>query len=218
MKVLLKKCKVSLFVLLITSLIFGCTKTNKTANNLQSQIPISLPSGPIPGVSNPVSGNAVVDAEVAKLYAQVPCKTVAERYTYEFSTVNSYHSGIMGPFGTGSSPGIVSDAYVGLSYFGDIMIVKKVTNGAQVAYNITFSMCRYDPIIVPGRPIPQMFDTQIVLHKGSCPLNEVSSAKVVMVAGSLPQANGSNLMETQFSTTFAPPDILGIKICNSTSF
>ncbi len=213
-----RKYSASLFVFLITLLAVGCNKTNKTANNLQSSLPINVPVTTLPSVNPINSGNAVVDAELAKLYAQVPCKTVAERYTYEFSTVNSYHSGIMGPFGTGSSPGVVSDAYVGLSYFGDIMIVKKVTNGAQVAYNITFSMCRYDPIIVPGRPIPQMYDTQIVLHKGSCPLNEVSSAKVVMLAGSLPQANGLNLTETQFSTTFAPPDILGIKICNSTSF
>lgn len=79
-----------------------------------------------------------------------------------FSTQGYNHGGskttISGPFRAGPIGGEISQLFIGVSKWNDVMIVSRVGSGSQVrGYNITLSMCSYSgngfPFIDDSRPL-----------------------------------------------------------------
>ena len=147
--------------------------------------------------------------------------------TYTFST-NNYNFGssrtsIYGPFQQTPIHGNVSQIFVGLSTFGDVMIVSKVGNGSQVqGYNIQLSMCAEwnrqtnVPYIDDSRPVTNFQANQIVLDvDNNCGYGSVDAALNTIV--STGPYNGNNggfsfsLPAYNAYTTFYKPS------CNGTN-
>ena len=141
----------SILVLLMT---VACDKQNNVSSN---QIP---PSGGIGG-SNPAGAYPVPNAQTSQLIESFkgsnPCQTGARLPDMVFSLPVSFSGNLTkleGQFMPGSVGGVVSNVYLGLSYYKDLLMVQKVTNGTQVTgYNVILSMCPFPPLLVPGRAL-----------------------------------------------------------------
>lgn len=126
-------------------------------------------------------------------------------------------STIAGSFQPGSISGNVSQLYVGISAFNDLMFVSKITNGNSVlGYNVRLSMCPQ----MAGNNIPfignqrQLSNFQapngITLNDSTvCGVGQVTSAQnTSMVTGSMTVNSygyQTTVPEAQVVTTFYPP-------------
>lgn len=142
-----------------------------------------------------------------------------------FSTQGYNHGGsrttISGPFQPGPVNGKVSQIFVGVSAWNDVMIVSRVGSGSQVrGYNITLSMCSYSgngtPFIHDSRPLSnfQASNGIILDSDNHCNFGSVDAAKNTIMQSAQTTYQGDfgnqvNLPAFTVYTTFYKPS------CNS---
>jgi len=152
-------------------------------------------------------------AQVQQLMTQFPCQNSQPRladmnYSITSSTNNMNTSVLSGQFNPSPISGPVAAVYAGKSSFNDLIIVTKIANGSQVVgYNVTLSMCQYNPLLIPGRPLSNFqAPFGIVLDQDTnCGLGSVDSAqRTVMVAGQY-----QNYPQATVETTFYKPNCGG---------
>jgi hypothetical protein len=153
-------------------LLSSCGKDNKVdSGKVAATSPLSTtPAGSSPFYAgNPaLSANPQIITQVQNLKSSVACLSGRNRLTYDVSffinggavsgtTIGgSWQSGLLN-----SNSGIISNLYIGVSAFRDLMFVTKVTNGAQVVgYNVTLSFCEvpnkyanFPALVANGRPL-----------------------------------------------------------------
>lgn len=149
----------TIFILFLIS--FGCaqkTNTVGTVGTSSTGTPYSTGSATFaPG--NPYGNNGTIPTQVAAVKSQVACLPGRNRLTNDvsFSLTNtsfvtqttiggSWQPGFMGN-------GTISDLFIGISAWGDILFVTKVSNGATVTgYNATMSFCELPNLSGPNLP------------------------------------------------------------------
>jgi hypothetical protein len=182
----MNKRSVSKIVALITmaTMLWSCgdSKKKNTVNGNGSGI--SLPTSPIG------SGQTQVSAQnYSSILNQVQCRTGnfnGFRIGNRLQTVYTFHttgntggngsqttiSGSFSPGGVGGSD--VSRVYLGVGYYGDVMLVQKVVQGSQVVgYNVMVSYCSMTssngaPYISDSRPISSFQGTITIDDEVSC--------------------------------------------------
>jgi len=103
----------------------------------------------LPGTVNApgtVGGNQLSQTTVSELQritSRMRCQSGGNRVRVDFYTQNvgTNSTSVRGPFIQGSLPGAPSAEFIGISQFGDIMVVSKVGSGAQVGHNISLFFC-----------------------------------------------------------------------------
>ncbi len=168
----------------MTTLLWSCGDSKKKNSVNSSTTGITLPSSPV-GV-----GQTQVSAgNYASILNQVQCRTgnyngfvIGNRLqtVYTFSTQGGATNGssqttISGQFSPGGIGGSeVSRVYLGVGYYGDVMLVQKVTQGSQViGYNVMVSYCAMTsssgaPYISDTRPISSFQATITLDDEVSC--------------------------------------------------
>jgi hypothetical protein len=95
-------------------------------------------------------------AQIGQAKSQLGCQggsRLGQDVTFNVTT-NASASRIGGQMNAGYLSGTVSDLYIGVSAFNDLMFVSKVVNGSSVVgYNVTLSMCSYQNLYMTDRPI-----------------------------------------------------------------
>lgn len=150
----MKKTTMVMSLLLIAFTLQSCGKTNKvdTKRNggLTSPTGTSTPLN-FPGVT------AQQNTFVTQLLSRYNCQSGTRMPEMVFNTQGSFNGNIakvQGTFQPGAMGGSVAGVYAGVSSFGDIMVVTKVTNGMSViGFNVSLMMCPFHPLIIPGRQI-----------------------------------------------------------------
>jgi len=162
----------------------------------QGQFP-GYNGAPIPDVS----GGAI-----NQLKSQTPCSSGGQRlpdliFSTQSASAMGNTSSISGPFQQGEIDGTAVSTYAGLTYFGDIMIVTKMTNGTQVVgYNVILSMCTQQNLIMPGRQMTGLnAPFGIVLYDHTnCGFGNVDSALKTTMQAAQYQAYPATVIETTF--------------------
>lgn len=96
-----------------------------------------------PGTVGTNSLTQTTITELQRIATQLRCQTGASRVQTNFYTqsLGQNSTQVQGPFIAGSLPGTPSAEFIGISQFGDIMVVSKVTSGSQIAHNVTLFFC-----------------------------------------------------------------------------
>ena len=129
--------KIAIFTLAAT-LFWSCGDDKKKNTVSSTSTGVTLPTL---GTSQISSGN------YSGLLNQVQCRSgqrLQNIYTFSSSNFSSNsQTTIQGSFNQGGIGGTeIAREYVGVGYYGDVMIVQKVTNGSQViGFNVLVSMC-----------------------------------------------------------------------------
>ncbi len=144
------------------------------------------------GVTLPTTSTAYMSSSnYSALLTQVQCRSgqrLSNIYTFSSSSFSgSSQTTIQGTFNSGGIGGdSVAREYVGIGYYGDVMIVQKVTSGSQViGYNVLLSMCSMSstngaPYISDTRQLTN-FSGKIVLDdEVSCGHGMVDSSQTTM--------------------------------------
>lgn len=197
------RIKENLLLALVISLamiVASCGKKKNTVNsddNNNSGTTFFGPGSP--------TFTASQQADVQNIISNVPCnnypnRRLSQTYTFSSSNINYGNSktSIYGPFNQNTVSGNISKIFVGISIFGDVMIVSKVGNGSQVSgYNVQLSMCAEwnrqtnVPYIDDQRPVVNFQANQIVLDEdNNCGYGSVDSAQNTIVTTG--QFNGNN--------------------------
>ena len=173
----------------------ACGKKNQVKSaTLGAPIPVmGIPN--LPGTSG---------AQIQQIISAYPCAQGQRMPEIQLSTSGAAPNGnntlISGPYNSGQISGPIAMVFVGKSAFNDVMVVTKIANGTQLlGYNLTVSMCQYNPLIMPGRPLSG-FSTPmgIVLNQATnCGIGSVDNALVEMMAGAY-----QNYQQTKVQTTF----------------
>lgn len=200
---------------LMTTLIWSCgDKKKNTVNSSASPTGVQLPSSPIG------SGQTQVSAQnYASILNQVQCRTgnysgfrignrLQNAYTFHIQNSNSSsQTTLSGNFSAGGIGGTdVSRVYLGVGYYGDVMLVQKVVNGAQViGYNVIVSMCSMTstsgaPYISDTRALSNFQGSITIDDEVSCGHGMVDNASTVMVSQTDP--NYSYLPQFRVDTRF----------------
>ena len=122
---------------------------------------------------------------------------------------NAHPMSIQGPFSTGSlsGGGQATSVYVGISIFGDLIFVSKITGGDRnvLGFNITLSMCSFQTYMTDERaPQPDSFQapTGIVLDDSlDCGHESVLAAQNTTLTTPATQALPIFTALTSFSPT-----------------
>ncbi|MBI2519439.1 MAG: hypothetical protein HYV97_03440 [Bdellovibrio sp.] len=155
---------------------------------------------------------ATLAGQIQQIITSNPCNQGQRIPEIQLNTTGIAPSGntttITGSYNPGLISGPVTTMYVGRSTFNDIIVITKIANGPQVlGYNITVSMCTYNPFIMPGRPLSG-FSTPmglVLTDYTSCGWGS-TIGKVIMTAAAF-----QNYPQALVETTFAPI------VCNGTS-
>ncbi|PIK14898.1 hypothetical protein [Halobacteriovorax sp. JY17] len=144
------------------------------------------------GVTLPTQGTAQIGAgNYSGLLSQIQCRS-GQRLQNVYSFSSSSFSGnsqttIQGTFNQGGIGGTqVAREYVGVGYYGDVMIVQKVTNGSQViGYNVLLSMCSMSsnngaPYISDTRQLTNFAGKIVLDDEVSCGHGMVDSSQTSM--------------------------------------
>lgn len=140
LKTLAKATSIALFAALF---LVSCGKENTvtgTTGTSYSQLPGVITS---PGTTTLSNLSQSTVAELQRITGQLRCQTGSSRVQVDFYTQNVGQNStqVQGPFTKGALPGTPSAEFIGISQFGDIMVVSKVTSGSQVAHNISLFFC-----------------------------------------------------------------------------
>lgn len=170
---------------------------------------------PAAGVGTTVMGipnlPASSGAQIQQMISSFPCSTGQRMPELQFSTTGAQNGGnstLIGPnFTQGLISGPVSSVFIGKSSFNDIMIVTKIANGNQLmGFNVTVSMCQFNPLIMPGRSLSGLTADQgiILTENTSTGLGTVIAQNTVSIAGQY-----QNYPATNVTTTYAPVSTSG---------
>ncbi len=133
-----------ILLLLSTWLLTSCGTDNSVTRTAYSGNYSSVP-GIIgtPGNDGGTNHNPTTVSELQRIMSQIRCQSGQQRVQVNFYTQNlgMNSTQIRGPFIKGVLPGTTSAEYIGISQFGDIMVVTKVTNGTQIGHNISLYFC-----------------------------------------------------------------------------
>jgi hypothetical protein len=140
---LLKKiAKATSIALFATLFLVSCGKDNAVTgtNNAYQSLPGVIMS---PGTVGSGTFSQATVNELQRITSQLRCQTGSSRVQVNFYTQNVGQNStkIQGPFTKGSLPGTPSAEFIGISQFGDIMVVSKVTSGSQTAHNVSLFFC-----------------------------------------------------------------------------
>lgn len=198
-------------------------KDNKVSGNVGGGYNNSGPqSGTQYNTPNLGSGNA---NQFQQIKASFPCRQ-GQRLQQDvtFHTQGFNHGGsrtnVIGPYQPGPIGGTVSQIYVGVSVWNDIMMVSRVGSGSQVqGYNVTLSMCSYQangvPLIDNSRPLTNFQSQSAIIIDSDvhCGFGSVDSAmNTILTSGGIQyQQNGFpiSLQPFQIYTTFYKPSCNG---------
>ncbi len=138
-KTILKASTIALFAALF---LVSCGKDNSVSGSTggsYSQIPGVIGT---PGGGSGTFLQATV-SELQRITAQLRCQQGGTRVAVTFYTqgLGTNSTQVQGPFIKGYLPGTPSAEFIGISQFGDIMVVSKITNGGQVGHNISLFFC-----------------------------------------------------------------------------
>lgn len=195
---------------LVGGMLVGCSKKN-TANPASSNTNTIGPGTLSPGT---IGYGTAFSPQVEQLKSQYPCsqgQRLSGDLAYSISTAGSNYSStikISGNFQQGALSGQPTSIYVGKSYYNDIIVVTKITNGGNqiIGWNVTLSMCSWNtpsgfPIISELRGL-----TNFQAPQGINIIENTTSACGGVVANSTyllaPPYQG--LPQTDVITTFAP--------------
>jgi hypothetical protein len=175
--------KLVAFVAMAT-LLWSCGDSKKKNTVNSNGNGVTLPTSPVSNGQSQVSAS-----NYASILNQVQCRTgnyngftIGNRLqtVYTFSTSGGTSSGgsqttISGQFSPGGIGGSeVARVYLGVGYYGDVMLVQKVTQGSQViGYNVMVSYCAMTsstgaPYISDTRPITSFQGTITIDDEVSC--------------------------------------------------
>lgn len=201
----MKKMSVKKIVAFVAmaAMLWSCGDS-KNKNNVNSN-GISLPNDPIG------SGQTQLNAgNYSSILNQVQCRTgnyngfrIGNRLqnVYTFSSSSGSNSGgsqttISGQFNPGGIGGSeVSRIYLGVGYYGDVMLVQKVVQGSQViGYNVIVSYCSMTstngaPYISDSRQITQFQGTITLDDEVSCGHGMVDFSSTVALSQTDPNYN-----------------------------
>jgi hypothetical protein len=189
----------------VLALAIACGDKSNTVGRGDNLTPINNdPLNPGDAYTNLPGFSAEMNAQIQQIKGSTQCRqpngSPSQRLTQDFTfrtrgfNPQGTRTNIYGPFEPGNVGGTPTSLYVGLSTFGDIMIVSKVTNGSQVVgYNVTLSLCSYSgqdgtPYIDNRRPVESFSASQggITLDQDShCGIGSVDAAidtRTVMAA------------------------------------
>lgn len=169
----------NLMVLSSLMMLASCGGNNSTSSTNGSVI---TNTGTVSASNTPTDVQSLYN----KLASALPCKSGSRLSTIaQFSlsgTSSSYNYSqkkIAGSFSTGTIGGSVSQLYMGVSIFNDLMIIAEMTNGSSVVgHNVYLSMCTQSSLIIEGRTLSGFqAPNGIVLDKNtSCPYGVVDAA------------------------------------------
>ncbi|ATH06892.1 hypothetical protein BIY24_02750 [Halobacteriovorax marinus] len=173
--------KVAIFTLAAT-LFWSCGDDKKKNTVSSTTTGVTLPTTNTPQLS---AGN------YSNLLSQINCRS-GNRLSNIYSFSSSSFSGnsqttIQGTFNAGGIGGTtVAREYIGVGYYGDVMIVQKVTNGSQViGYNVLLSMCSMNsssgaPYISDSRQLTNFAGKIVLDDEVSCGHGMVDSSQTTM--------------------------------------
>lgn len=142
--------------------------------------------------------------------------------TFSFSVAGGYNQGgsrttVSGQFQQGLMGGNVSGLYVGVSTFGDVMLVSKIGSGSQVqGYSVTLSMCTFSPLVMEGRALSNFqAPSGIILGSDNyCGFGAVDAAMNTLMIAQPFQTQGQygpiNFNAANVYTTFYKPSCNGM--------
>jgi hypothetical protein len=156
-----KISSVWIIVLITMALLSGC---GKPANKINSSNLSG--SGLFYTGNSAFNANPAIVNHVLNIKNGVACQTPNTRLANDttFFVSGNFPNGttIQGNFQQGILPGDNSELHVGVSAWGDLMFVTKVTNGSQVlGFNVTLSFCTI-PNYYPNYPLLVSNTTQLV--------------------------------------------------------
>lgn len=172
-------------LLLATLLLASCGKKNVVNTN--------------PNTSFFSGSNTQVASNYSNLRNSMPCLSGRSRlntdYTFSMMAGSSTQSTIYGQFQAGPiTSGSVSEMYVGISRFNDLMFMTKITNGsgAVIGYNVTLSMCsmpngNYPALISNERTLTNFQSSYITVNTNTnCGYGLIARADTYMVSNRIP--------------------------------
>ncbi len=196
----MKKITLIMFALVAITM-QSCGKTNKVATN-------PTPAGGAPG-SSPMGFPGVTAQQngfVTQLMTRYPCQSGQRMPEMVFNTQGSFNGNIakvQGTFQPGAVGGTVAGVYAGVSSFGDIMVLTKVTNGmAVIGFNVSLSMCPFHPLIIPGR---QIGNFQAPLGISLIDVNQCAAGSAIASLTRLEAAQYQYYPAGIIETTFSAP-------------
>ncbi|OUR98648.1 hypothetical protein A9Q84_04320 [Halobacteriovorax marinus] len=199
---------------LMTTMLWSCGDSKKKNTVNSTGTGVQLPSSPVGTGQTQVSAQSY-----SSILNQVQCRTgnyngfqigsrLSTVYTFHLANSNNASqttlSGSFAPGGVGGSD--VSRVYLGVGYYGDVMLVQKVTQGSQViGYNVIISMCSMSstsgaPYISDSRPLSNFQGSITIDDEVSCGHGMIDRANTVMVSQTDP--NYSYLPAFQVNTSF----------------
>jgi hypothetical protein len=203
----------NLLLLVSAFLLASCGQSNQVNTSGVVSTNPAVTTG-VPGTINPATQS--VSAIVASIESQTgQCSSGARiRSYFQADSVVSVNT-ITGQFQAMTTPasGAVSDYYVGVSTFNDLMVVTKMSGGS---YAITLSMCPFGSTYTAARPAQQLGalsgqypyynPTQAQITLMDSTTSEVGEVYALNTALFLPQSQYLN--ETWFGpTTFFPAQL-----------
>ena len=140
LKTIAKATSIALFAALFLA---SCGKENTVSGNTNSAystLPGTISS---PGAIGGANYTQATVNELQRITSQLRCKDGGARVRVDFYAQGRGQNTtkINGPFIKGSLPGSPSAEFIGLSQFGDIMVVSKVSSGASLGHNIALFFC-----------------------------------------------------------------------------
>jgi hypothetical protein len=134
-----KFAKATSIALFATLFLVSCGKDNTVTGSGVNQYSTLPGTVYAPGT---VGGNQLSQTTVTELQritSQLRCQTGGSRVRVDFSSqrAGANSTSVAGPFIQGSLPGTPSAEFIGISQFGDIMVVSKVGTG----HNISLFFC-----------------------------------------------------------------------------
>jgi hypothetical protein len=102
-------------------------------------------------------GSTATNGNVEQVKTQFPCQRrsdVSFNTSSQGQSTGTNKTTITGPFQIGALAGTFSGVFVGATFYKDLIIVSKVTNGSQViGHNVTLSYCISSPLITEQRDL-----------------------------------------------------------------
>ncbi len=194
------------FLIGIALLLGACGKNNTVGTSSGSSALPNTTTNAYSGTS--LGHSATVNAELTKVMNQVNCSYGGSRVRVNFSTKGqSYNQSLTtGPFTKGNISGSIAAEFMGVSAFGDVLVVSRMTSGSTViGHNIALYLCPANnsytnaQIIGASTKIDNFTDYNqgIVLDSNSgCPAGNVDSAYTGITSSGY--YDGQYYIDTQF--------------------
>jgi hypothetical protein len=203
-------------ILLLLGLL-SCGKDNKIVKNGGNTLPPTTQIPNVPGVSPGTSTNPIANElqYIETIKAQRNCQRLPD-ITYSVSAGNlnftTSRSTITGQLVQGSSPGVASRVFGGISTWGDVVTVIRRQNGQVITgHDLTFSFCinPSEGLFLAGRPIAVRQINQLVIDdQANCAVGNVDAGIFQIEFGQF-SYNGTQLS----AVVMGNPGLRFSKIC-----